>query len=396
MKKFLITTLLILFSTIGLFAQLSSIPYGTFFPARGDEGSGSINVSTYVIDATGEKAAFIIQAPKTGNITKFETNVVTVTNAPDDGLRLSFQDVNTTTGQPDGTVDQFVKTLGGTPSSSGWLNAGNFDNSRAVTKGDIFACVIDIETFTTGDSLAIGGITSSSDSGFPYGISASTTKNTTVLLIIVLAYDDGTYEIVEAEVWPISTVNAVSYDTADSPDEVGLVFEFPFPVTLNGLAAFLRPTTGTGGNSYSFILYDESDNVLESLLVDSDINGNPAGLFLQTYIFDTAINLDANTIYRLTARAESATIVIQTWYNTYNSLELMNAVFNNSSMTQRTNAGSWTNFDNGTDGYRLPRFHLLLSGFNTGSSSGGSSVPFIGLFLISSILAYTRFSKSLR
>ena len=47
-------------------------------------------------------------------------------------------------------------------------------------------------------------------------------------------------------------------------------------------------------------------------------------------------------------------------------------------MTQRTDAGAWTDYDNGTDGYRIARMFVLVNGFDDGTGSGGGGVPIIG------------------
>ncbi|MGQ9573565.1 MAG: hypothetical protein ACUVV3_10375, partial [Dehalococcoidia bacterium] len=61
--------------------------------------------TTLTVDASGEKAAFVFRVPATGTLKKvaFRTGGVTHNQT----IRVSFQDVNSLTGYPDGVVDQW-------------------------------------------------------------------------------------------------------------------------------------------------------------------------------------------------------------------------------------------------------------------------------------------------
>src|SRR5215203_1724241 len=115
---------------------------------------GTAIAGTFVIDASGEMAALIMRVPKTGTLTRFEALVQAVGNTPDNGLRFSFQDVSLTTGLPDGVVDQFATIASGSV-TTGWVSPGDFDSTRAVTRGDLLALVIDFPTFVASDSVTI-------------------------------------------------------------------------------------------------------------------------------------------------------------------------------------------------------------------------------------------------
>lgn len=64
---------------------------------------------SYLLDADGEKLAFVLPAPKTGNLAQvgFRTMIVTT----GDTLKVSFQGVDEATGDPDGTPDQYRTTV---------------------------------------------------------------------------------------------------------------------------------------------------------------------------------------------------------------------------------------------------------------------------------------------
>ena len=353
---------------------------GVYLPERVDESSASINISTYTLDASGEKCVLVVQAPKTGNIEGIETYIAAVGNAPDNGIRFSIQAVDGA-GDNDGTPIQSVTTAGGTPSAAGWLDPGDLSAVIAVTKGDLLAIVVDTPSFTAADSLSIGGSVTSTDYGFPYGISATSTRQNNVLPIFALRYDDGTYPALLPEAWAVRQVTSVAFDTADTPDEFGGSFEFPFPATLSGVAVQLRPTSGTAGNSYDIVVYDsDGTTVLHTQSVDSDVASTANQFRAQHILFSANVPLSENTKYRVVVKAASATIVVAVAYTVFNSLALMDTVTGGQDVyaTQRTDAGAWTDFNNVTDGFRKARISLLLTGFSDGAGGSGGGIRLAG------------------
>ena len=84
-------------------------PGGVWVPPWHVYGSGgTLGFSTYQINAATEYVAAIIIVPKTGTLDKFEFRTgSSIPTFPANGLRCSFQDVDLSTGLPDGTADQF-------------------------------------------------------------------------------------------------------------------------------------------------------------------------------------------------------------------------------------------------------------------------------------------------
>ena len=108
---------------------------GMWIPSRVDESSSAVNGSVHTMDASGEIAAVVFSVPRTGDLQGFEVYVQAVGNTPDNNVVFSFQDVDTTTGLPDGTPDQSV-SLAGASIVVGHLNPGNFSTDRAVTRSE--------------------------------------------------------------------------------------------------------------------------------------------------------------------------------------------------------------------------------------------------------------------
>ena len=220
-------------------------PYYLFHAV--DAGSG-VTFDTFTIDASAEKASMKIPVPKTGTLESVGFRLGAVGQAPTNGLKVSFQDIDHTTGDPDGTVDQFrVVTAGLT--ANAWVDVsdtgamtvdGGAGAKRSVTIGDELFVVIEFESFNASDSLEISAWRGSgvgSRTNYPYvdHFTSSWAKSLTAVCNVSLKYDDGTYAFIP-QVGCASAIasTGVSLDTGTDPDEVALRFIAPFPCRVIG------------------------------------------------------------------------------------------------------------------------------------------------------------------
>ena len=104
------------------------------------------SAAVHTLDAAGEKLGFIFSVGKTGNISKLVIRCGAVTTA--ETLKLSLQDVDLSTGEPDETEDQSGTF---TPVVNDWVEV-TLGSSRAVTVGDLLAVVIEFDS-TVGDVI---------------------------------------------------------------------------------------------------------------------------------------------------------------------------------------------------------------------------------------------------
>lgn len=322
-------------------------------------GASTIGTSVYLIDASGEKAVAICRCPRAGTLDRFDFLVGVVTNSPDNGLRASFQGVNPADGQNDGTI------LGATNNAAvtyphtvttGWKST-NFGETVTVTRGQLIACVIDIPSFTAGDSVTITHYPSGTSHLFPYGISAAGKTGATIP-IVALHYTDG-YAFLTPFVSGFDTVVGTAFNVATSgADEWGLAFQVPWPCTLDAIAATLLVTAGA---DFEVIVYDSADVALATLTSDGDVAGSNAAAGLFVLVLPTAVTLVANATYRVTVRP-TTTNAVSLYYATFQSAALMSTMEggDNFYMTSRLNqAAPWTDYNAGT--FRRPRMHLQLS-----------------------------------
>lgn len=344
-------------------------------------GSGAIGLtSTTISQSVIPYFAVMVRCPKAGTLDRFEFLTANVANNPDNGLRLSFQDVDAA-GVPDGTADQY-RVITGTISSNTWQVPGTMTNDgtdlgtkRTVTKDEMIACVIGFENPVSGDSVSIAlQSTISNWSGMlqSYMATGNTTPTWTKTAtdpIIALFYDDGTIaELTDTTLWPISTVTQSVFGSSSTPDEYAMRFQIPFSMRASGL--WVRADFD---NAADVILYDNSNTSLGSFSVNSALQ-RASSPGITTRRFSSDVTLSANTTYRIAVKPTStSTITISN--ATVPSNAYLGTVFGTEwYMSTRTDAGSWTDDDNAF----FPA-GLLVNGIDiTASSGGGGSFTFIG------------------
>lgn len=347
---------------------LQSLPGGVWVPPP-INGNMTIDAAVFVIDAAGEQAALIFRCPKAGNIDRVDFGV-TVSNSPDNGLRASLQGVSATTGLPDGTI------LGATNNAfvtyahtvtTGWKST-NFGEVAAVTRGQLVAAVVDIPSFTAGDSVTVSRHASGLTSNFPYAISATNTKQTANLPVFGIHYTDG-YAYLTPSLCAADTTAFVQYAVnTGTADEWGLGFQVPYPCKLN----MVQVTLGVdAGADFEVLVYGaDGTTVLGTLTQDGDVTGAASASPLVFYA-GSEITLAKNTTYRVTIRPTTTNLVLMFYY-TFQSLALQDTLEGGQAfyMTSQLNqGGTWTDYNAGT--FRRPRICLNLSACDDAASAGG-------------------------
>ncbi|MBI3983851.1 hypothetical protein HY346_00975 [Candidatus Microgenomates bacterium] len=352
----------------------AAIKGGLWIPAPIHFSVSAPAFSAMLIDASGEKAAFVLSIPKTGTLDKFEFRLNAVTQAPASGLRCAFQDVSLVNGDPDGTDDQFrVVTTGLTANTwvaPGLITSDGTDTGvkRAVTKGDLVACVVSFESFATGDSLEVSnlaqtGVVQQSIGGFPYP-DQFTTAWTKIAgrPVVALKYNDGTYELIEATSLPLSALNSTAFNSGSTPDERGNILQFPFPVKVSGF--WVR--VDLDGDA-DVVLYDsDGTTALATSSLDTNVRASAVGHTLFRY-FSSDVSLSKDTTYRLVLKPTSVTSV--TLYDfDVNAAAIMDAVEGGQNWhhTQRTDAGAWSQTTT-----KRNMMGLLVTSADDGAGGGG-------------------------
>lgn len=350
---------------------LTSLGGGSFLPKP---ENFSTNNAGHLIDASGEKLAAVFRVPKTGTLAKVRFRTLTVTTG--DTLKVSFQDVDMATGNPDETADQYRTVSVASSDDNVWISTGYITTDgtdgggkRSVTRGDLLAIVIEYDSYVAGN-MTIANTSIPVDYGnTAYSLlktGGTWAKSTSVVGCFELEYDDGSMAYSDTLVPGYNASGTIASNT--TPDEVALYFRFPVAVTVGG--AFLMCDMDA---AIDVVLYDsDGTTALATVSLDSDVRAGTSvnGTMV---VFASEINLSANTWYRLAMKPTTTSAVgyRRTEVRAAASFDMFD-LGQNAYWSQRTDAGAWSE----TTTYR-PRISLLVTKVHDGSG-GSSGGQFIG------------------
>jgi len=340
----------------------------------------NIGVATYptvnLLDAATEKLAMSFTVPKDGTLAKAGFLLGTVTQAPVNGLRASFQDFDLTTGDPDGTQDQYRDVTSGLTSGA-WITTGLITSTgadggvkRSVQAGQHLFLVIEYTSFSASDSLNIGAMGSASsglflESAFTDHFTAAWVKSVSRNPVLYLEYDDGsTFEF--AGCLPVSAMVTSTITTATTPDEIAAKITLPFKSRVIGMWASV---TQANNGSYDLVLYDSGGAVLGSQSWDQD-EGLESGTYCGAVaMFDPVTVAAAATVYA-TVKPTTANNVLVGGFDV-SAAGIMGAfsMGANCIWSQRTDAGAWSETTT-----RRPMIGLFIDQLDDGAGGAGGGL----------------------
>lgn len=333
-----------------------------FLPRPGEFTSNS----QLLLDASGEKAAFVFRAPRTGTIDRVCFRTQTVTTG--DTLDVRLETVDAATGDPTGTLwaaNTNASQVVANADDNVWFEV-TLTAGAVVTRGDRIAFVI--VNGAAGALNIVQQIANSMLERLPmrpmnYALHfASSWAKQNSGMVGAVRYSDGSYAHVP-NLEPLANTAATVFNSGSSPDERGNRFILPFKARCVGLWAGLAKTAGA---TVDLKLYDSGSTLLESVNLDLDVmegsGGNAWGLF------DSSVTLDAGSLYRMTIAPDTATSVTDR-EQIMQSAALMNAAHGGDAMylTTRTDGGAWT--DTATQRVSMG---LILDGLDDGAGGGSS------------------------
>lgn len=311
------------------------------------------------MDASGEGAGWVIQAPRTGNIKRAGFRLATVSNVPDNGLRFALQSLSA--GLP--LAETHFRTVTTGLTTNAWVETGIISSDgtdtgtlKAVTAGDALAATLDFQNFVASDSIQINyAIRNVFDGqgftpGFPYLIRdvgagwAKVTGGTGDVLIFALQYDD--------DVWyPIfgcAPITSTTAYTATNITEFALKLTLPIPLRVRGLkfkSAF-DPTSTLGAT-----LYDSSTVSLVTSSVSGALSGAGAAISVYTFGFPSSVEMARDLAYRLAIRGTTGLGTLGLYYMSAPSVAYMNAMPLGTAgivSTRTYPGGAWTDITTAT------------------------------------------------
>lgn len=326
----------------------------------------SPNFGNILLDASGEKSAFVFQAPKTGNIDKLGFRTTTVTTGTTT-VDIRLETFDTSTGEPTGT-------LFGTNTNVNQAIASSDDNvwfevtltaSASVTKGDIL-CIVVAPSGTF--SLNIASYADDGARGFPQAMQYTTSwaSLSTGAPVCSVRYNDGSYPPITG-IFPFSNINSHTYNSGSTPDVYANKINFPFNCKVSGAWVW----ADIDGDA-TIKLYD-SDGV--TVLASSNIYTNVpklTGQSVNNVLLSSEVTLTANTDYWIGLEPSSGTSLVLYSYEGSTSSIFgqfpLSSNFTYSTAKDPSGTGSWTD-----DATRQVTLGVEISEIDDGSGSGGGS-----------------------
>lgn len=327
-----------------------TLPGGAWFGAPIILNASAPTLSaTGGMTASGHKFAYVFRVPRTGTLETCEFRIGNVNNNPDNGLRISFQNLDAN-GDPDGTQDQY-RDIAGPFTTATWVTPGIMSSDgtdggtkRSVTGGDWLAVVIEFTSFVASDNITFGCLNTQNTAAagsYPTEeytdlFTASWVK-TVFGASIALKYVTDGYVPISENFFPILSVASTSYGNGSTPDERAMRFRLPTPCVCDG--AWVR---GDFDGDCDIILYSTNGStVLGSCSIDASARVGTTGM--NVYARWAGVSLAANTTYYLSVKPTTATtITLYEW--SANSAGLMAAAIGGSEwyLATQTDAGGFS------------------------------------------------------
>lgn len=343
-----------------------TFPGGMYFPTVPLVDDVSLQFTSLLINAASESVAGIFQAPKTGTIDKVGFLTGTVTTG--DTVDMRLETVSTANGDPTGTL------LGTNSNKTQVVGAGD-DNTWflpelttgvAVTKGDVFAVVV--VNGGAGGDMSIQMQRLNRAHGFPYGdhFPGAWAKDEDCL-VTAFEYSDGSYAAAPG-VNALLTLGTTTFNSADTPDEIALYFQLPFPFRVTGYWISLDLD-----GDCDMVLYDsDGTTALQTDSLDKDIR-RAATRRRHLRLFSGTSELLAKTNYRLSCKPGTTDVTIDDF--TVSAAVLLDGMDGgqNFHLSTRANAGSWTQTTT-----KRPLMGVLIDAIGTVGGVGGLVMRGVG------------------
>jgi hypothetical protein len=321
--------------------------------------------NTLLMDAAGEQAAYIVRAPKAGNIRNVHVRANAVTTATDSDFRV--ETVSLTTGLPTGTLwaaNTNVTVAAASITANTWIRSGDLTASAVVARRDLLAVVV-TPTGTPNYELSTFAPGGSPGAGFPYAASFTSGAWGKIarVPVVALEYDDGSFDYMPG-VLPASALNTHSFNSSSTPDEIAAFFQFPVPVRLAGVWLWVD-----SDNDFDVVVYNGAGTEVETAAEDADVDAAITP-HMPHFVWFAASEAQAlSTNFRISIRpTTTANIAIYSFdVHTAAILDQMagGQLWHHST---RTDGGAWTQLTT-----RRLFMGIIVDGLDDGVAGGGGS-----------------------
>lgn len=267
--------------------------------------------SNFTLNQTNDAAEWIVQAPAAATVTRLGIRLGVITGTTPT-YRVSAQGV-TSAGVPDGTIkgatNNALKTF--SPSGLGWTDGEwhwlTLDETFAVTRGEVFAIVVDYSSGTVDGSNNASftiGVTNTNEPCFPYPIQNNAASRAKQAIFATVGW--GSAETAYGR--PIESLTITSFSAGSTPDEYAVKFTLPaaWGDTFKLVGVKLPTGFNAAAQTITFVLYDsDGSTALQNVTHDGDYV-SATNTRMGYFYFDeaTLATLSYGTAYRLAIRPD--------------------------------------------------------------------------------------------
>lgn len=340
--------------------------------------NGGDSNTTQLLDSTTpnpEMIAAVWTCNKAGSVDRIALHVTAVTGSPSYDVRLETVD----SGVPTGTLFGTNTNVTFSPTGTG-IQTVTLTSAATVVAGDKVACVIKSTTADGSNNATFGfrdpelGVVPFQDNAAPFtdiGVGTWTWVADCARFGPMYSDDDRMWGV---GIWNIVD-STTTFDSADTPDEIGICFTARRQVDMIGAAISVRISSTT--SDFDIVLYDSGGTSLASVSVDvSKFWTSTTSARNMTFYFSSAYTLAADTTYYLLLKPTSATqtIILQVFDDFPSAEGVMLAAFGARSLkyASRTDGGSIT-----TDATKMVPLTPIVD-LATGAAAGGGTPYIIG------------------
>lgn len=313
------------------------------------------------LDANGEKIAFVVMLPASGNISTVSVSIST--NGTDGDYTCQIQTVDTTTGLPTGSA------YGGGSTETLSITTDGFKTwtlatPATATAGDFVAVVF---TQAGAGNNAFARQLNATAQFFPYiltDLSAGSwsTPIDEATLLISLGYSDGTFPYIPGCFGTNAGAATKTYKSTDNPDEYGLTFTPPGPLQLDGV--WWWGTVPTGQNVVIKLcssLTTTTEVATLATLPGDAINDGETGW--RSIKFATPVTLTAGTVYIIgLSPSSTANMTLGAWTFASNAAMEASPLGKGAYLATRNDTGKTWTADSTTQPMLIPIFSQVDDG----------------------------------
>jgi len=352
----------------------------TYYPVTlaGSSGIGGAltsDTSHSLLDAAGEKLAFVFRAPKTGTIDRISFRTATVTTGDATGLDVRLETLDTATGDPTGTLvkadapasNVLVPILD--TDDTTWFE-GVLAGGGSVTQGVYYSAVVEAPVGYAGTillaycaNLSIGPYVPG-ECYIDYYTSGAWVKKAAHLQrpLFRIRYSDETYPYIP-NLCTAESLGEYTISTDTTPDEIGTKPTVP---KARAMGYWVNAELDVDS---SVVLYDtDGSTALGTVAMDASIvlAGDHR---VHTHRWPSAVTLTTGTGHRVVWKPTTATSTARLAYAAFAAAAHKEQMgLSLVQKTSRSDAGAWTE-----DPLEVPFIGLVMDQFDDGAGGGASA-----------------------